>query len=557
MPHPDAKTMLCAGALAVLLSANPVAAQTGVDPTHAVAEAIRHLPALNAPLRGSVTLPRTGADMADTAAIPGAGQVSINWQSSNRAVLSDRDRVLGGNVIRAGSVYRGSSPIPVRLTARVSAPGASPIRVPIDLTVPARPHLSRADLTAYMFVYFTNNSIEGEKLRFATSDGNNALQWQELNGGKPVLESRMGTQGLRDPFIMRSAEGDRFFLLATDLSAGRTGWATSTDRGSRFLEIWESTDLVHWGNQRHVEVNLPNAGMTWAPEASYDSSIDAYVVYWTSRLFTDAGRTQEDGNGPQIMMSITRDFRNFTPPVPWFKAADLPELVKQKGMIDTTVLKDGQDYYRFTKVTQQQGCPSADILAQRSRFLRATNEAWQVVDRCIGRHAGTPEVEGPSAFLANPGDTSGFRYFLWVDNYTGVGYIPLATNALTAPISWVYPKTFHLPASPRHGSILAITAKERDALAQAWAPELLVTAVAPVALSVRAGARSVALPPSVTATFKDGHTARIAVHWPAVDRRALMKPGGSVTVRGQLANSAAIRAIAHIKATGPAQEALR
>ncbi len=40
-----------------------------------------------------------------------------------------------------------------------------------------------------------------------------------------VLESHEGTRGLRDPFIMRSAEGDRFFLLATDLSTGRTGVA--------------------------------------------------------------------------------------------------------------------------------------------------------------------------------------------------------------------------------------------------------------------------------------------------------------------------------------------
>lgn len=328
---------------------------------------------------------------------------------------------------------------------------------------PVRTMSSASDKQAYLFVYFTGDTVEGEKIRFAVSEGNDALRWQELNGGRPVLESTAGTRGLRDPFILRSAEGDRFFLLATDLSAGRTGWGGATDRGSSHLEIWESTDLIHWGQQRHVAVNTPEAGMTWAPEATYDPTIRAYRVYWTSTRFTDATRKTGDGNGPQILMATTRDFRTFTPPVPWFKAADLPGLVRDKGMIDTTVLKDGDHYYRFTKVTEAEGCPSPDILGQRSTSL-VPGAKWEVIDRCIGRRAGTPEVEGPSVFAANPGDRSGYRYFLWVDHYGGIGYIPLATNSLTPPIRWTYPRNFRLPKSPRHGSVLAITARERDAL---------------------------------------------------------------------------------------------
>ncbi|MFH8654816.1 hypothetical protein ACH37Y_19160, partial [Sphingomonas paucimobilis] len=34
---------------------------------------------------------------------------------------------------------------------------------------------------------------------------------------------------------------------------------------------------------------------------------------------------------------------------------------------------------------------------------RFPSGAWEVIDRCIGRRAGTPEVEGPSVFAANPG----------------------------------------------------------------------------------------------------------------------------------------------------------
>ncbi|MEG3089896.1 family 43 glycosylhydrolase [Sphingomonas sp. PB1R3] len=448
-----------------LAGAAPVVDST----TAAIAQALRGDPAFAAPIRGNITLPDNASALtglprnADTAA------ARIAWHSSNPAVISDTDRGRGADVVRKGVVMRGAVDQRIRLTATVSLPGHRPLAVPVDVVVQAKP-TAPPPPSAYMFVYFTGNTIDGEKLRFAVSDGNNALQWKTLNDAQPILESAEGTRGLRDPFIMRSAEGDRFFLLATDLSTGRTGWDRSTSQGSRYLEIWESTDLIHWGKQRHVRVNLPNAGMTWAPEATYDPMIGAYVVYWTSTMYKDAAHRIEDGNGPQILRATTRDFRTFSAPVPWFKAADVPGAVKAKGMIDATVLKDGDRYYRFTKVSDAEGCPSSDILAQASPSLRAdgASGAWTIIDRCIGRRSGTPEVEGPTVFRANPGDTSGFRYFLWVDDYGGVGYIPLATHSLQGKIRWTYPRQFNLPKSPRHGTVLAITAAERDALATRW-----------------------------------------------------------------------------------------
>ena len=55
----------------------------------------------------------------------------------------------------------------------------------------------------YVFAYFRDNSLEGEKIFLAASNGNNALDWQELNDGNPVLTSTEGTKGLRDPFLIR------------------------------------------------------------------------------------------------------------------------------------------------------------------------------------------------------------------------------------------------------------------------------------------------------------------------------------------------------------------
>ncbi|MBN0038579.1 family 43 glycosylhydrolase [Cellulosimicrobium cellulans] len=518
-----------------------------------VAARIPELPAFQGDVLGSLTLPESGSDVAPD--MRGAEAATIVWRSSDDAVISDTDSGTAPDVVRKGSVTRGERDTTVTLTATVAVAGAESVDVDVVVNVPADPRIGREDFEAYMFAYFTADSIEGEKIRFATSDGNDALRWKELNGAQPVLESTKGTMGLRDPFIMRSHEGDRFFLLATDLSVGRTGWGGATDRGSRHLEIWESTDLVNWGEQRHVEVNLPNAGMTWAPEAFYDESIDAYLVYWTSTMYSDEARTVQDGNGPQILTSITRDFRTFTDPEPWFKAADVPGLVEDRGLIDSTVLKDGDTYYRFTKATQASGCPSPDIIGQRSTSLRATTAsgAWQLVDTCIGRTAGTPEVEGPSAFLANDDDVNGNRYYLWVDDYGGVGYIPLMTDSLEGDVAWTYPSSFSLPRSPRHGSVIGITRAERDALAARWAPNLLVTDVAPVALDVEIGTTSVDLPATVTATFRDGHTEQVAVAWDHVDLGQLTRPGDTVTVEGRLANGAGTPAVATLTAVGDPQ----
>lgn len=500
-----------------------------------IASALRDALSLAKPIRGSLFLPDSTAELPLLADRPDMTGARITWRSSDPKRISATDHRHGGDGVRKGFVTRDKADRHVRLTATVTLPGRRPIDVPLDVTVLAAPQ-APSPPSAYVFVYFTGDDIEGEKLRFAVSDGNNALQWKALNDAQPILESRQGTRGLRDPFIMRSAEGDRFFLLATDLSAGRTGWGQATSQGSHHLEIWESTDLVHWGQQRHIRVNLPSAGMTWAPEAAYDPGIGAYVVYWTSTLYKDAAHTVPDGNGPQILSAITRDFRHFTTPTPWFKAADVPGAVQAKGMIDATVMKDGDRYYRFTKITDANDCPSADILAQVSPSLRATGDsgAWRTVDRCIGRRAGTPEVEGPTAFRANPGDTSGFRYFLWVDHYGGVGYIPLATNSLDDTIKWTIPRGFHLPRSPRHGTVMPITAAERDALVARWNPATVQAATLVqrwVVPPVVASGKRLPVPDGLTAIWRvDGRALSDGVLTNAEGKERLVRLDGTLTL---------------------------
>lgn len=49
----------------------------------------------------------------------------------------------------------------------------------------------------------------------AVSNNNNPGSWTQVKGGQPVLTSNVGTRGVRDPSIIRSADGSKFWIIAT------------------------------------------------------------------------------------------------------------------------------------------------------------------------------------------------------------------------------------------------------------------------------------------------------------------------------------------------------
>lgn len=389
-------------------------------------------------VRGHLTLPTDGA-MGST----------IGWASSSPGTVS-----ADGIVKRPAT---GAGDASVTLTATVTVGSATATRE-FPLTVRELP--APAPYAGYAFSYFTGNSVAGEKIYFAASRGNDALQWDELNGGEPVLESTYGEMGLRDPFLIRSPEGDRFFLIATDLSIGRNGdWDRAQRQGSRYLEVWESTDLKTWSEQRHVLVSPPTAGNTWAPEAYWDDELEQYVVFWASKIYAEDDPGHTGGTYNRMLYATTRDFVTFSEAKVWQDIGS--------SRIDSTVIKEGETYYRFTKDEGAGTTGCSDIIQEKNDSLTepdlADSKAWAFQDGCIGRDAGTSAVEGPTVFERNPGDTSGGQYYLFVDEYGGRGYIPLTTDDLEAP-DWQVPDDYDLPASPRHGTVLPVTQAELDAL---------------------------------------------------------------------------------------------
>jgi beta-xylosidase len=381
-------------------------------------------------VRGNLFLPATSDGM------------EVTWSSSDPSIITPD-----------GIVQRQGAEQLVNLTATIDADGVIRERT---INAKVRQAVQLDAFEGYAFAYFTGNSLAGEKIYLAASQGNNALSWTELNNKQPILTSTMGTKGLRDPFVIRSAEGDKFYLLATDLSIGSgTSWGDSVRKGSLYLEIWESNDLKTWSKQRHVKVSPPTAGNTWAPEAYYDTTLGSYVVFWASSLYAESDTDHTGSTYHRMLYVTTRDFVTFSEPVVWQDAG--------MSRIDSTVIQEGSTFYRFTKDEGASGTGCSDIIQERSSSLRATLKSWTQVTACIGKKAGTSAVEGPTVFKANPKDVNGQKFYLFVDEYGGRGYIPLETADIANP-NWKVSASYKLPTSPRHGTVIPVTAKELAAL---------------------------------------------------------------------------------------------
>jgi len=308
----------------------------------------------------------------------------------------------------------------------------------------------------YLFSYMTGEgSANGEQVYFGLSQGNDPVRWRQLNGGQPVLTSTVGTRGARDPFIVRSPQGDRFFQIATDLRIyGGGDWDAAQRTGSKSIVVWESTDLVTWSAPRLVRVSPDTAGNTWAPEAYYDESIGQYVVFWASKLYAANDPNHTGTSYNRMMYATTRDFRTFSAAQVWVD--------KGYSTIDSTLIKHNGTYYRYTKDERSpdQSACGKFILAELSTTV--LNRNYSFLRECIGQGS-ISQGEGPLVFKSNTEN----RWYLYIDEYGGRGYIPFSTTDL-ATGQWSVVSSYVMPGRPRHGTVLPLTEAEYNRLAQRW-----------------------------------------------------------------------------------------
>jgi hypothetical protein len=489
-------------------------------------------------VRGNLTLPASGLH-----------GTTFAWSSGDPSVVTDT-----GEVTRPA---HGEDPVDVPLTVTGTL-GEETAERTIDVRV--RPLPEPAEHEAYAFAYFAGESTDqGEKIFFGASRGNDPLDYDVLNDGRPVLESQHGTRGLRDPFLIRSAEGDRFFLLATDLKAyPAVDFGEAQETGSKYLEVWESTDLVNWSEQRHVKVSSDFAGNTWAPEAFYDEEAGEYVVYWASALYptTDVAGRDITTSYQRMMYATTRDFVTFSDPQPWIDV----RRGTGRGMIDATIVQDGETYHRFVKdeavMTPRQE-RSTDLRATVTGSLPTTTSSpgWQLVRDQVGVGQPNPwggtytQGEGPTVFEDNEVED---RWYMFIDQpsyHGGQGYLAFRTDDIDSG-DWQSVPTADLPSSPRHGTVIPVSQAELDTMRAAYQPDLLVESVADTAVSTRQGTAPV-LPATLAAEMGDGSTEQVAVEWDDVAPASYAAPG-TFTVTGTVATGSTDRPVATVTVTDAA-----
>ncbi|WP_226527173.1 glycoside hydrolase family 43 protein [Metabacillus niabensis] len=381
-------------------------------------------------IRGNISLPLS---------IKGA---TISWETSRPDIVNVKNvKIEGYDDIPAGIVSRPETDTPVLLTASITIGELSETKH-ISLTVKAKP--GEMSFQAYLMVHFTGEHEKGEQIYFACStDG---LNWSDLNSGKPILLSDIGEKGVRDPFILRSAEGDKFFIIATDLRiANGRGWDAAQTAGSKSIIVWESNDLVNWSDPWMIEVAPQNAGDAWAPEAIYDEKTGEYIVFWASRVLDEG----EFGTH-NIYYAKTRDFYTFTNPNVYI------ERPEDTHIIDTTIIRDNKMYYRYSGDGQ--------ITIEKSEQILGSWKKIGTLEASTGLTG--KDVEGPLIFKFH----NKKEWCLLVDQYaTGKGYLPLLTRDLSSCEFEIVKTTYSLGSSKkRHGSVLSLTNEEYEAIKTKW-----------------------------------------------------------------------------------------
>ncbi|KAI0026208.1 glycoside hydrolase family 43 protein [Xylariomycetidae sp. FL0641] len=313
---------------------------------------------------------------------------------------------------------------------------------------------SRADssLVGYLGAFFLGAD---PYVYLYLSDGNDPLSFKALNNGQPVLKPTKGTAGVRDPALVQGGgdeAGKKWYIVGTDLNIGRTSWDAAQRTGSRGIFVWDSTDLVNFGNERLVTVEDATAGMVWAPEAIWDTLKGQYLVHWASKFYSTADTRHTGSPTPsRIRYAYTSDFKTFTSPETYIDYSPT-------NIIDLDIVpldSEGQNYIRFMK----------DESAKTVFMEYSSTGLFGRWTRAGGsRGVITSGVEGPAGYRDNQMDT---KIHVLLDFYGSDGYRPYeSTDAKNN--RWTASSRSNFPKNLRHGSVLPINQTVYDALTGKW-----------------------------------------------------------------------------------------
>ena len=370
------------------------------------------------------------------------GPFPVTWESSNTLFLGHdghiNGRFVGENkeVTLTATLYDNQS-VPPRAEKKdfkVSIHGFEPY-------------------SNYLFAYFPANN--NENIYYALS--NDGYNFTPMNNGKRVVAADTVSikKGLRDPHVLRAPDG-WFYMVNTDMKSAE-GWASN-----RGMVLMKSRDLISW---KHSTVHFPdkykgknfaNVTRVWAPETIWDEnhvnkdgSKGRPLVYYS--LLTNDGTIAYD---KVFFNYANEDFTDLEGDPQYF-------FDRGKSTIDMDIVYNPVDklYHGFYKnegdggicKVQARTLTSADGKAptwyNRTGALQQTNEA----------------VEGAGVFkLINQN-----MWVLMYDCYNN-GHYQFTSSTDLKTFKFIQNTETKGAFTPRHGTVLPLTAQETAALMKAF-----------------------------------------------------------------------------------------
>ena len=302
----------------------------------------------------------------------------------------------------------------------------------------------------YLFSHFKEKlTPDGEQVYFALSrDG---YHWEPFHGGAPVLTCTKGAGGCRDITLVKLREGG-YVILATDLcivhrmdERHNVDWKDCNHNGSKYLSLWRSDDLLHWGEQELVFFGREDFGCLWAPEVFCDDLRGEYLIHWGSTV-------AEDGyNHMSVYCCVTKDFRSFSAPKLFF--------TKKNEILDSHLTKVGDTYHLFYKNSSD---PAMNMHAT-AKDLYGPYENDAAFEAYMASLGNAGAYEAPTTMVLPDG-----RWCLLLDFFgcekEKMGYVPFLSPAPGNAAFTMDRAAFSFPYGFKHGGVTEITREEYDRL---------------------------------------------------------------------------------------------
>ncbi len=291
---------------------------------------------------------------------------------------------------------------------------------------------------AFLMVHFKGDGSSGLFLAYSL----NGYEWVALNDEKSILEPLVGSKLMRDPSVLRTADGI-YHLVWT------TGWR---DRGIGYAS---SKDLINWSEQIFlpVVVHEQNAKNAWAPSLVYDDLENEFLILWSTTIpgrFADTDQVNGDDEiwNHRLYSARTSDFTELSETRLFFDPG--------YSVIDGCVTRIDEAFVLLFK-DEREDPPEKNI---RIGFGETIEGPYEVTARAITG----PDywAEGPALARVDDG------WIVYFDKYRELKFGAVFSKDM---ISWSdISESVSFPAGVRHGGVIEVTRETVNSLL-AWSAQ--------------------------------------------------------------------------------------